>query len=391
MLTSIFLEQFKCFEKLALPLAPLTLLTGLNASGKSTVLQALAVLHQTLTDNEWNNHLLLNHSAVSLGSVGDVINQISGRREFVIGLNTKEFGCQWKMEAEDRSALLVPIREVLPMMASLSLEEINEPIQYLLPKQFVEPARTLINILANMTYLSADRLGPRETYPVGIPKQHNNVGSHGELTPWVLYYYADKRPLDNLLRSDTPPTLTRQVEAWMQIFFPGINLQVEPIRGANLMTLGIRTNQATDFHRPQNVGYGLSHVLPILTACLVANQGDLIVIESPESHLHPSGQSAMGEFLSLVAASGVQIILETHSDHILNGVRRAIKKNMDSNNTKNLLQNTDTLIHFFMRQSDNDNEPRIASPLINSQGNLDYWPEGFFDQIDKDTAFLLGW
>src|SRR5260221_6265573 len=118
----------------------------------------------------------------------------------------------------------------------------------------------------------------------------------------------------------------------------------------NLLTLGIRPNDATDRLRPQNVGYGLSHVLPILTACLGAQTGALLLIENPESHLHPSGQSAMGEFLAQVASAGIQLIVETHSDHVLNGIRRAVKRGQ--------LTPQDVAIHFFM--------PRPAEDTLNT-------------------------
>ena len=63
------------------------------------------------------------------------------------------------------------------------------------------------------------------------------------------------------------------------------------------------------------------------------------MVENPEAHLHPSAQAAMGEFLAISAASGIQVILETHSDHVLNGIRRAVKKG--------LITHHDVAIHFF--------------------------------------------
>ena len=77
MLTQIDLRYFKCFTLLRLPLCPLTLLSGANASGKSSVLQALVLLHQTMREHEWSSRLMLNGAAVRLGTVADVIDQIS--------------------------------------------------------------------------------------------------------------------------------------------------------------------------------------------------------------------------------------------------------------------------------------------------------------------------
>ena len=90
MLDRIDLRFFKCFERLRLPLAPLTLLTGLNASGKSSVLQALVLLHQTMREHEWTTRLALNGSGVRLGTMPEVVDEVFGRRSFEIGLTDDE-------------------------------------------------------------------------------------------------------------------------------------------------------------------------------------------------------------------------------------------------------------------------------------------------------------
>lgn len=392
MLTKIVLGHFKCFKKLHLPLAPLTLLSGANATGKSTVLQALALLHQTAVESEWNRTLSLNASTISLGSAGDVIDKISGQKEFKIGLHSTSFECLWTMAAKDRSALSVLIRRIAWKEKDhwqetiFEIDEKNEPIRYLVPAAILENsenAKTLSSLINGLTYISSDRLGPRETYTMSTPDQHKNVGPRGERTAWVLHYFADHRPLDGLIIDDFPPTLQRQVEAWMKRFFPGASFNLEPVKGANLILLGLRTSDATDFHRPQNVGYGLSHSLPVIVACLGAHQGDLILVENPEAHLHPSGQAAIGEFLARSVAAGTQMIIETHSDHVLNGVRRAVKEG--------IIAREKVAIHFFMPRTEEDGQSQVVSPLIDNNGNLDHWPAGFFDQYDKDLAALIGW
>jgi predicted ATPase len=93
----------------------------------------------------------------------------------------------------------------------------------------------------------------------------------------------------------------------------------------------------------------------------------------------------MGQFLAEVAHSGVQIILETHSDHILNGMRRAVKSGV--------IPHTDVLLYFFnpRYQSSTKPLPQVVNPRIDRHGNLDTWPAGFFDQFDKDTNYFAGW
>ena len=86
MLERIDLRHFKCFEVLKLPLRTLTLLSGVNASGKSSVLQALVLLHQTMREHEWSSRLMLNGSTISLGTVADVIDQVHGQHTCWISL-----------------------------------------------------------------------------------------------------------------------------------------------------------------------------------------------------------------------------------------------------------------------------------------------------------------
>ena len=112
MLTKLILEHFKCFEKLHLALAPLTLLSGANATGKSTILQSLAILNQTSVEREWNKTIILNASDIALGSVGDIIDKVTGKRTFKIGLHSDFFECLWTMKAEDRLSLSVPIESI---------------------------------------------------------------------------------------------------------------------------------------------------------------------------------------------------------------------------------------------------------------------------------------
>lgn len=384
MLTNLQVQHFKNFKDLDLTLAPLTLLTGTNASGKSTVLQAMTLLHQTMVESDYSDALNLNGSCISLGSGGDVLDQISGSRNFSIGLSSDRVDCVWSFKVEDRLGLSVPIEAVSWQEEPDWEGNPSDSPHYLVPQNCTpeSPMGQLCTIIQNLTYLSTDRVGPSETYPASNFKLGRNVGSRGQYAPWVLYQFNEYQPIDGLLLEDTSPILQRQAEAWMQHFFPGSGLQLNPIPGTNLIVLGLRTNRATDFHRPQNVGYGLSHVLPIITAVLAAEKGSTILIENPEAHLHPMGQSKMGEFLARCVAAGLQLIIETHSDHILNGIRKAVKKG--------ILEAEKTQIHFFLPRDEEDLKPQVTSPTLNNEGRLSYWPGNFFDQIEKDLAELTG-
>ena len=375
MLTQLDLRHFKCFELLHLPLRSLTLLAGTNASGKSSVLQALVLLHQTMREHEWSLRLMLNGESVQLGTVSDVVDKVYGRRECEIGLVDGETSYQWTFTGE-RLEMSMAVKRVVTN--GVSIDDPTQLRYLLLP----ETTSSLPERLKNLTYLTAERMGPREMYTMDDPQITPVVGPSGEDTASVLYAKRDEQVCEALALPDASNrSLLQQVEARMRTFFPGCRLEIQPVPYANAVTLGLRTSDDTDFHRPVHAGFGITQVLPIVIAALAAKPEDLLLIENPEVHLHPAGQVQMGQFLAKVAHSGIQVILETHSDHILNGVRRAVKAAV--------LSADQVAIHFF--RSRLSNEAQVVSPILDSTGNIDAWPDGFFDQFDKDMNHFAGW
>lgn len=375
MITRIELKNFKCFKLLKLPLAELTLLSGSNASGKSSLLQALIILNQTITENEWSTRLILNGDILNLGTVLDVVNKIHGRNDFEISLTDEELRHSWVFTG-DRTEMSMKINYKNPTSRSKEYQILNK----LIPLSS-EPNPMICRTLENLSYITAERIGPRDFYVLEDRSSTQTVGPRGEHAISCLYRLGENPVHESICIRDVPPTLSRQVEAWMQQFFPGCGMEVTPIARMNAVSLGIRTSSETDYHRPINVGFGLTQVLPILIAVLSARPGDLVLIENPEVHLHPAGQAMMGSFLSLAASTGAQIVIESHSDHVLNGIRRTVRKK--------ILQPKQVSLHFFRPlTADKD---QAVSPQLDEFGNIDRWPEGFFDQFDKDMNHFAGW
>lgn len=377
MLTEISLRYYKCFEMLRLPLGNLTLLTGVNASGKSTVLQTLCLLHQTMDEQEWSSHLALNGSTLQLGTVSDVVDKINGRRELQIGLRTASGGCNWTFTGEKQAMSMEVKRIEIDGGKDAPLTGLHR----LLPADAGPHLRALVTQIKELTYISAERSGPRQIYPLQDERFASVVGPTGEYAASLLYLRGEDRVSDLLRVPDVPATLLHQVRARMGQFFPGSGLQVTRIPEANGVTLGLRTSIDTDFHRPVHVGFGLTQVLPIIIGALASKPGQILLIENPEVHLHPQGQVEMGQFLAQVAAAGVQVILETHSDHILNGLRKAVRANQ--------IAPEQVLLHFFQPRTDEGSQ--VQSPGLSRDGSIDYWPAGFFDQFERDMRHLAGW
>jgi predicted ATPase len=379
MLKEIHLEHFKCFESLVLPLTNLTLLSGANGSGKSSVIQALVLLHQTMREHEWSNRLMLNGESLCLGTVADVVDKVHGRRGFRIGLAEDDVSCAWVFSGE-RSEMSLAAECV--SVAGRSVD-CSARLRYLLPADSDGPITAVAERLRQLTYITAERVGPREFYSLEDRQVATVVGAAGQHAVSVLHWGRDEPALPGLVLSGAPPTRLRQVEERMRLFFPGCGITVQQVPQANAVTLGIRTSEDTDFHRPIHVGFGLTQVLPIVIASVSARQGDLILIENPEVHLHPNGQALMGAFLAEVARAGAQVVVETHSDHVLNGIRRAVREQC--------LTPEQVSVHFFRPRAAGTDTAQVVSPQVDPRGNIDAWPDGFFDQFDKDANYFAGW
>lgn len=376
MLSQIELRLFKCFEHLLLPLARLTLLTGPNASGKSSVLQSLVLVHQTIRQNERASRLALNGAGVRLGRAPDVVNEVSGRDRFALGLTDGGERVEWTF-AGDRHEMSMAI-EALNIRGE-PVEPVPE-LRYLLPED-ESTLQPLAGRLRGLTYLTAARAAPQETYALADPHTVDVVGAQGEYGPSVLHWRRQKRVARTLALPEGPEVLFPQVEERMRTLFPGFRLDLREVPGTSTVSVGLRTSDDTEFHRPTHTGFGLSQCFPIVVAALAATDRDLLLIENPELHLHPAGQARMGRFLAEVAAAGHQVLLETHSDHVLNGVRRAVKDGG--------LDSEDVAVHFF--QSRAEDRPQVVSPALDGDGRIDYWPPGFFDQFDRDASYFAGW
>ncbi|MGI9250300.1 MAG: DUF3696 domain-containing protein [Pseudohongiellaceae bacterium] len=393
MLTEIELKQFKCFEHLTLPLRPLTVLSGVNASGKSSVMQALLLLHQTTQAGEYKDRLILNGSAVNLGTVTDVVNQASGRDTIEIGLRAQygkeEARFRWCFQGERNQMSMSVAGFQGPDGVEWYNENHEEPLLRLLP-QDANWARNIEGIAENLgfllakrvAYLSAERAGPRDVYSLyDDDEPYPVITSDGENAAGVFFAFKDIKVLQGLCtEKETALTFDRQVEAWMGRFFPGFAMEVNRIDHTNYVRFGIKTSDETNFVRPANTGFGVTQVMPLIIAALSLKEDGLLMVENPEVHLHPAGQAEMGRFLSQVANAGVQVIVETHSDHVLNGIRRSVKSKM--------LPCEDTALYFF---GGAESKAQVEAIAMNNEGSIDHWPEGFFDQFDKDTAHFAGW
>ncbi len=263
----------------------------------------------------------------------------------------------------------------------------NSTIEHYLPQASLREIRNVIN-LVGIHYVSADRIGPRIYYENKSLGHFIRVGALGENTVNVLYHKGNDHVNDTILRGyckifgedykEMSSTIEDNTNYWVDKIFQGAQVKVESIKGEDLLKLRIKSDKKGAYYKPTNVGYGFSYSLSIIVAGLIAKPGEILIVENPEAHLHPYAQSIMAKFLSLVASTGVQVFVESHSDHILNGFRIAVKNKIIDSTHLNVLYFDHRLDNFFEKID------------VDEDGGIDKWPISFFDQSVNDLNYLLG-
>lgn len=375
MLDEIGLSSFKCFESQRLRLGRLTVLSGTNSAGKSSVLQALTLLSLVVRSTPWKAKCELNHPGLQLGSVSDVINYGSSRTTAVIGLASGNERVEFGFAAADRQSLSLRLASVR-IADGATERDFARPDDVPLPAQTeLRPVRSL----RRTKWISSERVGPRDVLPLEDEGSVLSVGHDGANAAALLYWNEDREVSERVVLPNVPNTLFNQVRARLRTIFPQSDFRVVRIDNAVAVSLSFRTGAGSEYRRPQNVGFGYSQVFPILVELLFASPGDLVLIENPEIHLHPRAQQELATFVAQAAASGVQVVVETHSDHVLNGIRLAVRRGQ--------IPSGDVALHFFSPSE--QGVPTVASPTLNTDAKLSAWPEGFFDQYDQALAELL--
>jgi CRISPR-associated Cas5-like protein len=360
MIAALEIQNFKCFEHLRLAFGPLTLFTGFNGGGKSSAIQPLLLLAQGLHVSKTPKFFALNGPLVRLGTVGDVLPSDKGKSIITFSVCVTNGEATWVLSTRSGDRLLLDARAHTEGMHSLDQD------------------------LAQLAYLSAVREGTADAYP--IPDANHDifghVGTDGRFAPYLYDQFVDNEVPERRRHPNEPATsMRKQLDAWLATLFISAQANVQFIPQVSLLCLQFRLSEIGSWRRPANIGYGLSYAFPVLVALLTAQEGQIIVIDSPEAHLHPFAQSQMGRLLAHFAAAGVQILVETHSDHLLNGVRLAVKDHT--------LTHANVRIHFFTGATSEGHG--VVSPAIDADGRIDEWPDGFFDQSEKDLSQLTGW
>jgi predicted ATPase len=358
MIRALDIFDYKCLHTAEMMFGKLNLITGKNSSGKSSVIQALKLFADNLENKSTSgSKVTVSSSQYDIRPFSETCNIYTVSSEYVIKVllgDSHSFSMTFTPSDESRVNTMVTVEENV----------LNADDKEVFPAIF---------------HLPATRINNQDIYLMNnTPKIP--LGKQGEFVIDYFFNHRQDRLDDKLLVAETNDnSLDTQVNHWLYKL-TGYTMEVE------------RRSEQYDVYfkdyignriRPSQVGTGVGYIAAVLIVCLGSPIGSFIAIENPEIHLHPKAQSDLTEFLAIVGAAGNQLLIETHSDHIINGMLVRVKE-------AEVINNDDLKIYYF--EEDDDCENCMAPKLlaVSPKGKISKAPRGFFDQIQIDLRKLLG-
>lgn len=480
MLKSISLENYKCFKKLKvdnkeeLEIAPLTVLCGVNSSGKSSIINSILLHKQSYEDSYAPNNMRLNGEYVKSGRFKDIsfkhnnetINFIISyilcepkryrhglkkqskyditawknlikiyshfnirRFEITSSISLEQYDDGKNVDNNILSGQKITLKVIETnyneFTSSIELKKLkNQTNQYAIILNNIPNADTgdivphvelhdstcyfenfnLVNAYSvdisprgtriggilpsvylifkmialqfkNVHYLTPLRVYPQRNYI--LDHETDDVGLSGEFTPYIMRKYQDDMidgflpPVnDTICISREKYKFKKCIQAWMDYLHFGkysLSNSLETIQ-LNIQNYNV-----------SNVGFGISQVLPIIVSGLIKQESELLLLEQPEIHLHPTAQMCMADFLVSMAMNGKSVIVETHSDHIIN---RIVRRMMEDNSINKKIK------IYFVEQNDEGSsyiEKIEVDPICGVLNNN----ENFFTQFASETEKIV--
>lgn len=376
MIKTVTLQNFKCFHKeQPIRLAPITLMYGKNGRGKSSVAQSLLLLAQNMRVQNGVATLSLTGELTNLGTFDETLHQPADNQEFRITLNTENEHAVIGFSAYEGKTQLA-------RLSTFNINGMNRLETYATAGTDVKeridagtdtPQQTVVTSdvdvlqnLKNITFVSAGRRGPVNSANRNDASRPDWIGIEGE-------------NLINVL-ANKGAGFIKDVEQHLSQILSGAAIHI-PNPEADIIDLQLNSVDGTTYFRPANVGFGYSYVLPVIVATLLAEKGSILIIENPEAHLHPGAQSRLTKFvISMAKEKELQVIMETHSDHVVNGMRIAMKQD--------LLKTQDAVVVYFAHDNETT-DPTINIITCDKNGTLSEYPDDFMDEWTQQMFQLV--
>jgi predicted ATPase len=381
MINNLILKNFKSHKHTDIKFENLTVLCGINGVGKSSLVQSLLLIRESYI-NDGNFEILdLKSNSVKIGTLNDAIYEFGDNDGFEVNI---EFSFNNKINLKYDA-----LSENEKAKSFVKLNKKDSKID----NEFKYNKMSLFN--SNFQYISAARLGPQEQYPkddkiIDIDNQISKVEGMAE---YFVHFLDKNRNIDVLhelcVLNNQYKDLYTQVVLWEKYIFNGANTEVQDLGklGYMLKYSFSNSNNKTSSFDAKNVGFGLTYTLPILVAILSSKKDGIVIIENPESHLHPSGISRLTELICAASQVGIQIIIETHSDHVINGILVQSKYFEDNHGNKGICNDN---ISIYQIDREEHEHCSIATKInVENDGRIFNKPIGFFDQITNDLRELF--
>jgi predicted ATPase len=434
MFTSIRMENFKSWRDTGqIELGNLTAVFGANSSGKSSLLQMLLLLKQTTESNDRNLVLKtgsLQEGYVNLGTISEIMHGDTDNLAMHIGwtalepidvmensvpVQIKNLNFRTEIRTNGKEAYVEKIEykgvdvDLYAMMKRESENRYAVKAQFLgkeAPRPQARPRKNIakpnkcygfsddaLRYYQNAPYL-ADLvfsfeqqfqrlfyLGPLREYPQRIytwsGEKPTDVGLKGELAVPALLSARGKRVYPGNNAPRTP--FERRIASWLKDLGMAATFETKPLveNGIQYEARLRRFEGGADV-LITDMGFGVSQLLPVLVLCYYAPAGSTIILEQPEIHLHPSVQSGLADvFIDVVNKRNIQLIIESHSEHLLRRIQRRIAEKQ--------IRLDQAKLYFC----EIENGVSTIKPLdIDSFGSIRNWPKDFFGDLTGDLYIM---
>lgn len=392
MITSIRLKNLKALRDTdECQVGKVTLLTGINGRGKSSFIQSLLLLSQSMRKNGGSPKLLEpTGDWCKLGYFEDVLSaHANGPLSIELTTDSKtenSFIFRYGKSHEskfcgDAVSIKVDGEETISVNVGAPGGVTGDSSTY--KEIVIHESRNYSNTkvrntyediaflkhLQNLYFVSADRFSAKDSEALVKAEREFYLGEQGQFVLNVLSHCISEQRAD--------------LEKAMNEILDGATLKIEMDPTNNRVYLYLDSESHGKKYKPINVGYGYSYIISTLLSAILVPKDGILIVENPEAHLHPQAQARLIKYLVRVAnEKNVQCFIETHSDHIVNGLLIAIKDKQ--------LDVADTQILYFDRKSeDNHSHIEVSNLELTSYGRVRRPPKGFCDQYGIDMEQLI--
>lgn len=395
MIKKMYIGEFKCLEKENFDFKPLTILAGKNSSGKSSVLQSILIAARNCNPKNRERMYGLISKYQDLSYSIDVVHEeghfsctntskseqdetdtllyesnlyyLTSNRigqediakyssEYKVGSNGEFLFGTYDILADEKVRFALSPNEIKELISRDELYKI-----------FIEYYRYSIIEY----YENAERyIGKND---IDLINQIKNLRKEGEICKTKEFENLCKYHIETVVNDlEYPGRIGVILNAYFSYITEfNIILKIERITSDQVKVYF----QQDDINKinPFNLGSGMSYLAKVLIICFLAKPGDVVMIENPEIHLHPKAQSRLGEFFAFLASKGIQLIIETHSEHLLDNLRYQIFKEKFSK---------DDVIIYYKDSAQTPFEKICISDdghFTTPEGKKRAFPKGFFD------------